>query len=730
MKKVEKVYSDLKKKILKYNKNADIELINRAFELASKAHEGQFRKSGDPYIIHPLIVASILADIEMDVDSIVTAILHDVVEDTEYSQDDITKNFGTSISELVAGLTKINSIPFNTKEEHQAENLRKMLLAMAKDIRVIIIKLADRLHNMRTLDCLPPEKQREKSFETMEMFTPIAHRLGMYTIKLELEDLSLKYLDSVAYEEISKKLSAGKKHREGYLQSLKKIISAKLTELNIQHEIQTREKNLFSTYMKMYSQNIPIDRIYDILGIRVIVNSISDCYFVLGLVHELFKPLPGRFKDYIAMPKNNMYQSLHTTMIGIGGIPFEVQIRTWQMHKIAEVGIAAHWKYKESSSQLTDLDKKLEWVRNLIELHKDSNDDGEFIRSLKIDLFEDEVFIFTPKGDLINLPCGSTAVDFAYNIHSEIGNKTVGAKVHGKIVPLDYILKNGDIVEIMTSKVTQGPKRDWLKFVKTNQAKKRIHEWFKKLNRDDYLTDGKLILDRELKRLGLSLSELGNKEWLDAILKRYNLSSLNDLYASVGYGSLSPVKIAMRLKYLNQKSMINNVADATVNNIKNIMSPQLHSSNGILVNGQPNCLVRFSRCCNPVPDDDIIGYVTKGRGVSIHRKDCINAVNLPIENGDDDGRFVDVCWVSKPAKSSYLTNLRIIANKSNSLVINVTKTITDLKVPLIAIDARITKDDLYIININIEIKSKKELEKLIKKLKNIAGVTSVTRYIQ
>lgn len=729
MKKVEKVFSDLKKKVLKYNKNADIELIDRSFALASKAHEGQFRKSGEPYIIHPVMVATILADIEMDVESIVTALLHDVVEDTPYSQEDITKNFGPSISGLVEGLTKINMIPFNTKEEHQAENLRKMLLAMAKDIRVIIIKLADRLHNMRTLDCLPPEKQREKSFETMEMFTPIAHRLGMYTIKLELEDLSIKYLDTVAFNEISEKLSAGKKHRENYLQTMKKIISAKLTELNIKHEIQSREKSLFSIYIKMYSQNIPIDRIYDILGIRVIVNSISDCYFVLGLVHELFKPLPGRFKDYIAMPKNNMYQSLHTTMIGIGGVPFEVQIRTWQMHKIAEVGIAAHWKYKESSSELTDLDKKLEWVRNLIELHKDSNDDGEFIRSLKIDLFEDEVFVFTPKGDLINLPYGSTPVDFAYNIHSEIGNKTIGAKIHGKIVPLDYILKNGDIVEILTSKITQGPKRDWLKFVKTNQAKKRIHEWFKKLNRDDYLLEGKIAVERELKRLGLSLSDLQNKEWQDVILKRYNLSTLNDLFAVVGYGSLSPVKVAMRLKYLNQRSMINNVADATVSNIKKIMKPQIFSSNGILVNGEPNCLVRFSRCCNPVPDDEIIGYVTKGRGVSIHRKDCINAINLPIEDDEKERRFVDVCWVSK-SKSLYLTNLRIIANKSNSLVINVTKSITDLKIPLIAIDARITKEELYIVNINVEIGSKKELEKLVKKLKQIPGVTSVTRYIQ
>lgn len=717
-------FETLKENIAKYNPNSNLDFIKKAEEFASKAHEGQNRKSGEPFVMHPFNVAIILSELEMDDEAIVAGLLHDTVEDTSCTINDIKENFGENVALLVEGVTKLGKIPYSTKQEQQVENLRKMFLAMAKDIRVIIIKLADRLHNMRTLKSMSEEKQLAKAHETMEVFAPLANRLGMQKVKWELEDLSLRYLDPIAYKEISDHINLKRGERIEYLENVKSTLQSKLDEMGIQAGMSGRAKHFYSIYKKMYTNNISIDEIYDLLAVRVIVNSINECYTVLGMVHEIYKPIPGRFKDYIAMPKKNMYQSLHTSLIGPGGRPFEVQIRTWEMHKIAEVGIAAHWKYKEGVSGATDLDNKLEWVRQLLEIHRDMNDAEDFINNLKIDLFEDEVFVFSPKGAVINLPNGAGPIDFAYAIHSAIGNKTVGAKVNGKIVTLEHKLINGDIVEIITSSNSRGPSRDWLKIVKTSQAKKKINDWFKKENREENILKGREMLERELKKAGIASSVLNDKHVMEPVCKKFTLSTIEDLLSTVGFGGVPLSKAFSRVKDQYRKIyMVQNDVNA-LEDLVNISSEKItKSSNGIIVKGINNCLIKISHCCNPVPGDDIVGYITKGRGVSVHRADCINITNL---NDIDAQRFIEVWW-SDEQNSSYTSDLQIIANDRGGLMVDVMNSISSAKSSLKAVNSRVTKDNLAIINITVVVDSQEQIQKLMKSLRTIESVTSVTR---
>lgn len=717
-------FEALKENILKYNPHSNLEFISKAAEFAVKAHEGQNRKSGEPFVVHPYNVALILSELEMDDEAIAAGLLHDTVEDTSCTINEIKELFGENVAALVEGVTKLGKIPYSTKQEQQVENLRKMFLAMAKDIRVIIIKLADRLHNMRTLKSMSEEKQLAKAHETMEVFAPLANRLGMQKVKWELEDLSLRYLDPIAYKEISDHISLKRGERIEYLENVKTTLQSKLDEMGIEAGMSGRAKHFYSIYKKMYTNNISIDEIYDLLAVRVIVNNINECYAVLGMVHEIYKPIPGRFKDYIAMPKKNMYQSLHTSLIGPGGRPFEVQIRTWEMHKIAEVGIAAHWKYKEGVSGATDLDNKLEWVRQLLEINRDMNDAEDFIHNLKIDLFEDEVFVFSPKGAVINLPNGAGPIDFAYAIHSAIGNKTVGAKVNGKIVTLEHKLTNGDIVEIITSSNSRGPSRDWLKIVKTSQAKKKINDWFKKENRDDNIIKGREMLERELKKIGIPISVLNDKKFMEPVCKKFTLSTIEDLLSTVGFGGIPLTKAFSRIKDQYTKIHLEQNDTCVLEELVNISSEKLSkSSNGIIVRGISNCLVKISHCCNPVPGDDIVGYITKGRGVSVHRTDCINMTNL---NEIDAQRFIEVRW-SEDQTSSYTSDLQIIANDRNGLMVDVMNTVSAAKSAIKAVNSRVTKDNLAIINVTVVVSSQEQIQKLMKTLKNVESVTSVTR---
>ena len=717
-------FEKLKENIAKYNPDSNLELIKMAGDFATKAHDGQNRKSGEPFVVHPYNVALILSELEMDDEAIIAGLLHDTVEDTSCTIQEIKDKFGENVALLVEGVTKLGKIPYSTKQEQQVENLRKMFLAMARDIRVIIIKLADRLHNMRTLKSMSEVKQRAKAHETMEVFAPLANRLGMQKVKWELEDLSLRYLDPIAYKEISDHISLKRGERIEYLENVKSTLQEKLDEMGIEAGMSGRAKHFYSIYKKMYTNNISIDEIYDLLAVRVIVNNINECYAVLGMVHEIYKPIPGRFKDYIAMPKKNMYQSLHTSLIGPGGRPFEVQIRTWEMHKIAEVGIAAHWKYKEGVSGATDLDNKLEWVRQLLEIHRDMNDAEDFINNLKIDLFEDEVFVFSPKGAVINLPNGAGPIDFAYAIHSAIGNKTVGAKVNGKIVTLEHKLTNGDIVEIITSSNSRGPSRDWLKIVKTSQAKKKINDWFKKENRDENILKGREMLEKEIKKAGIPVSVLNDKKFMEPICKKFTLSTIDDLLSTVGFGGVPVTKAFSRIKDNYRK--LNPIEDdeSVLNDLVNISSEKItKSNNGIIVKGINNCLVKISHCCNPVPGDEIIGYITKGRGVSVHRADCVNMTNL---SDVDAQRFIEVWW-SNSQNSEYTSDLQIIANDRNGLMVDVMNVVSAAKSAIRAVNSRVTKDNLAIINITAVVSSQEQIQKLIKLLRGIESVTSVSR---
>lgn len=720
--------------IKKYNPNADTSEIVHAYEFAKIAHEGQFRKSGEKYVCHPLEVAKILTELEMDVPSIVAALLHDVVEDTKYTYEDIKNEFGEDVALLVDGVTKIGKIHYTSQEEQQIENLRKMFLAMAKDIRVILIKLADRLHNIRTLKSMPPEKQRRIARETLEVYAPLAHRLGIATVKGELEDLSLKYLDPIAYHEIAQSINEKKREREQYIKSIIEVLTQKLETIHVKGQISGRAKHFYSIYRKMYTQHKTLDEIYDLFAVRVIVDTVSDCYAVLGMVHELYKPMPMRFKDYIAMPKPNMYQSLHTTVIGPYGRPLEIQIRTWEMHTVAEKGIAAHWKYKEGITTNSESDTKLAWVRQLLEMQKETMDEDDFMRTLKIDLFADEVFVFTPKGDVINLPAGATPVDFAFSIHSAVGYKMMGAKVNSKIVPIDHALQNGDIVEVLTSASIHGPSRDWLKFVKTSQARNKINQWFKKERREENIVRGKELIEKELRRHSLSFTQLFRDEWIAPILKRYTLNSLDDLYASVGYGGLTAQKVVIRLRdeYMKVAKFEKSESEKAISaepELDESPSGSRSSSNGIIVHGIDNCLVRLSKCCTPVPGDDIIGFITRGRGVSVHRRDCPNISPQALQE-EDLNRFIGVSWETNKPVGEFLSEIQIEADDRTGILADITMAISDAKVPMRSFNARTVKGNVAVITVTLEIKSTNQLEMIAKKLRNIKDVYDVTRCTQ
>ena len=719
-------FDALKERVLKTNPNFDIEKLNKAYTLAEKAHAGQNRASGEPYITHPLEVAYILADIELDCDTIVGALLHDVVEDTDYTLEDIKREFGENVAIIVDGVTKLGKIQYTTAEEQQVENIRKMLLAMAKDVRVILIKLADRLHNMRTIKAKSEAKQREKARETLEVYAALAHRLGMSRIKWELEDLSLRYIDPVAYKEITESINLKKQEREQFINDIMDTLRTKTADMDIKVQVTGRAKHFYSIYRKMFTQNKSIDELYDLFAVRVIVDSISECYAVLGMVHELYHPIPGRFKDYIAMPKPNMYQSLHTTVIGPNGTPFEIQIRTWEMHRVAEYGIAAHWKYKEGVDKKSEADTKLEWIRQLLEIQNSVVDTDDFMRTLKIDLFADEVFVFTPRGDIVNLPAGSTPIDFAFSIHSAVGCKMQGVKINGKIGTLDYILQNGDIVEVMTSSAVKGPSRDWLKLCKTSQARSKINQWLKKERREENIQHGKDLIDRELKRINLTHSQLFRNEWVEMLCKKYTFASLDDIYAAVGYGGLTVNKVISRLREEYRKTLKAENPDIDLASLESPQKRKKTSSNGVVVEGIEDCLVRFSRCCNPVPGDDIVGYITRGRGVSVHREDCPNVISSR-KNGDSE-RLINVYWENDiEQKGSYLTRIKVLANDRKGLLAEMASTISELKILITGINSNLSKDNVVVINFTIEINSKEQLDLVAKKLGNIKGVFEVRR---
>lgn len=704
----------------------DTELITKAYEFAVNAHSKQLRRSGDPYINHPLEVAIILAGMYMDSQTIAAGILHDVIEDTDITHEKLSSVFGEEIAQMVEGVTKLGKIHFTTKVEAQVENFRKMFLAMAKDLRVMLIKLADRLHNMRTLEFMPDDKRREKALETIEVFAPIAHRLGIFKIKVELEDLSLKFLDPIAYEEIVQAVSAKMKENENYINNIIDTVSTQLDTVGIKCNISGRIKHYYSIFKKMFFQNKNIDEVYDIYAVRVLVDSLSDCYSVLGLVHELFKPIPGRIKDYIAMPKPNMYQSLHTTIIGNSGTPCEIQIRTFEMHAVAENGIAAHWKYKEGVNDSNSHDNKLTWIRKLLDIEREVTDEEEFMQALKVDLFADEVFVFTPNGDVKSLPAGSCPIDFAYSIHTALGSKLIGSKVNGKLVPLEYVLQNGDIVEILTSSNPHGPSRDWLKIVKTSGARNKINQWFKKERREENILHGKEMLERELRRTGYSVTNLMAPEAVALILKKHNFNNLDDLYSAIGYGGITSVKVAYRLRDEYKKKVDESQA------VLNITQPRNRtqtSSNGIIVKDIENCLVRISRCCNPVPGDDIVGYITRGRGVSVHRSDCVNVVKNFVGEGQSD-RMIEVEWEQQDRASAFLAQVLIIASNRSALLADITNYVNEMHISVSNLSARITKNNTAQINMTFEISGIDQLDKIIQRLRTINGVETVYRNTQ
>ena len=716
-------------KVQQLNPTLNIDKIVKAYSFAEEAHKGQMRKSGEKYFIHPIHVSIILAELELDTDTIIAGLLHDVVEDTKYTYEDIEKEFGTDVANMVDGVTKLGQINYESKEEQQAENLRKMFLAMAKDIRVILIKLADRLHNMRTLKYMPDKKKKEKALETLEIYAPIAHRLGISKIKWELEDLAFLYLEPEKYYDLVAKVNKKRDERLGIINKVISDLYENIKELNINCEIYGRPKNFYSIYKKMTKQNKNFDEIYDLTAIRIVVDTIKDCYGVLGVVHSLWKPIPGRFKDYIAMPKPNMYQSIHTTVIGNTGEPFEIQIRTWGMHRIAEYGIAAHWKYKEGTTEESSIEEKLTWLRQMMEWQKDLNDPKEFMDSLKLDLFSNEVFVFTPQGKVIDLPVGSTPVDFAYKIHSQVGNKCVGAKVNGRIVPLNFKLSNGQIIEILTSNNSNGPSRDWLKFVKSNQAKNKIKHWFKKERREENIEKGSELLVKEIKKSGYNVKDLLRDEWLEPILSKLSCSNMDDLYAAIGYGGimLSQVLPKLKEKYKLEQKELNNEKETDEDIKEKINEKQSKKdrkqAKGVIVKGIDNLLIRYAKCCNPVPGDEIIGYITRGRGVTIHRADCPNFE----KTNDSDSRFIEVEWDKGEQDSSYSAQIQVIAPDRKGLLGELTVLISEMDLFVTGINAKITKNEIAVINLTLEINNSEQLNKLINKLKGMPKIIEVKR---
>lgn len=736
----EKLYDELIASVKKYHPSTDISLIEKAYRVAREAHEGQVRKSGEPYIIHPLCVSIILAELELDKETIVAGLLHDVVEDTVMTDEEISQQFGSEVALLVDGVTKLEQLSYDAdKVEVQAENLRKMFLAMAKDIRVILIKLADRLHNMRTLKHMVPEKQREKARETMDIYAPIAHRLGISRIKIELDDLSLKYLEPEAYYDLVRQIDQRKSAREDYVQSLVNEVKAHIENADIPAQIDGRAKHFFSIYKKMVNQDKTLDQIYDLFAIRIIVDSVKDCYAALGVIHEMYKPIPGRFKDYIAMPKPNMYQSLHTTLIGPTGQPFEIQIRTYDMHRTAEYGIAAHWKYKEASnnektaeSLTVTEEEKLSWLRQILEWQRDMSDNREFMSLLKgdLDLFSDTVFCFTPTGDVKNLPNGSTPIDFAYAIHSAVGNKMIGAKVNGKLVPIDYVIQNGDRIEIVTSQNSKGPSRDWLNIVKSTQAKNKINQWFRSEYKEENISRGKELLIASAKAKGINFSDINKPEYQSKILRKYGFWDWNSCLATVGHGGLKEGQIVNRMYEEYRKDHLANITDEEV--IRSIRESkdkgtQKRSKSGIIVKGLYDVAVHFSKCCSPVPGDEIVGFVTRGRGVSVHRTDCINIINL---SEMEKERLLDAEWQHDEESAQnglYMVEIRIYGKDRTGLLVDLTKVFTEREININRINSSTSKQGIATIEVSFNTKGRAELSSLIEKLRRVESVIDIER---
>ena len=732
----EVLYKELINSVLKYHPSTDISMIEKAYKVASEAHEGQKRKSGEPYIIHPLCVAIILADLELDKETIVAGLLHDAVEDTWMTYEEVEKEFGSEVALLVDGVTKLGQLSYSAdKVEVQAENLRKMFLAMAKDIRVILIKLADRLHNMRTLQYMRPEKQQEKARETMDIYAPIAMRLGISKIKVELDDLSLKYLKPDVYYDLVHKVALRKSEREQFVGAIVKEVKKHMDDANIKAQVDGRVKHFFSIYKKMVNQDKTIDQIYDLFAVRILVDTVKDCYAALGVIHEMYKPIPGRFKDYIAMPKPNMYQSLHTTLIGPNGQPFEIQIRTYEMHRTAEYGIAAHWKYKESSDGKAPVGKseeeKLNWLRQILEWQRDMSDNKEFMSLLKndLDLFADSVYCFTPQGDVKTLPSGSTPVDFAYSVHSAVGNKMVGARVNGKLVPIEYEIKNGDRIEIITSQNSQGPSRDWLKLVKSTQAKNKINQWFKKELKEDNILKGKEMLAQYARAKGFKIANYTKTQYLEAVLRKYGFRDWDSVLAAIGHGGLKEGQVFNKLVEAYDKENKKDLTDEQVLEAASETQEKLHiakSKSGIVVKGIHDVAVRFSKCCNPIPGDEIVGFVTRGRGITIHRTDCVNVLNI---SETDRTRLIEAEWQQPDTKEKekYMAEIQVYANNRTGLLVDLSKIFTERKIDLRSINSRTSKQEKATISMSFEIGSKEELRSLIEKIRQVESVIDVER---
>ena len=731
---LEQGYTQLEHKIRAAGTKVDFARIRAAFELAARSHAGQQRKDGTPYVTHCIAAAEITVDMGLDEDSIVCALLHDTIEDTGVTHEQIARQFGPVVADIVEGVTKLTRVNYTSREDEQMENMRKMLLAMSRDIRVILIKLADRLHNMRTMDYQTPEKQRLKSLETMEIYAPIAHRLGIQAVKWELEDLSLKYLDPVAFQSITTSIEERRGNLDDFMSRMENKIRARLREWGISCTIYHRIKHTYSIYRKMYTQKLELSEIWDICALRVIVDTLQDCYSVLGLVHEMFNTVPGKFKDYISMPKPNGYQSLHTTVIGSEAIPFEVQIRTWEMHRTAEYGVAAHWKYKSSKAGIRDGDeKKFAWVRRLLETQQETEAD-DFISGLKVDMFADEVFVFSPKGDVTCLPAGATPVDFAYSVHSAVGNRMVGAKINGRIVPYSQELQNGDMVEILTSKSAPGPSRDWLKLAKSGSARTKIKQWLKKERREENIVQGREMLEAEFRRAGITMAEINEYELLPPLLKRQSYVSVDDLYAAIGYGGMTAAKVANRLRDellraqrsagATGRTALDKMKDAAERrNQKDPARPR--PINGVLIAGLDNCLLKFARCCTPVAGDEIVGFITRGYGVSIHRTDCKNHIVSRV-NPDGEGRWVDATW-DMSAAESYITTLHISSYDRNALVMDISTVLNGMNAKVRSFNARDVGAGMASTTLNVEVRNLDELKAIMARLATIQGVKQVSR---
>ena len=726
---LEMQYQHLEDTIRAYNPGANFDQIRAAFDFAETAHSGQLRKDGSPFVTHPLAVAQILAEeLHLDSESIMAALLHDTIEDTSATHADIARLFSPTIADLVEGVTKLTRVQYTSKEQEQMENLRKMLMAMAKDIRVILIKISDRLHNMRTMEYQTPEKQKQKSYETMEIYAPIAHRLGMQKMKWELEDLSLKFLDPVGYREITQALEEKTVEYDGFMAATQKQISGRLQAAGIDGIVYGRLKPPYSIYRKMYTQNKSITDVFDLIAFRVIVDTVADCYNVLGIIHDLYHPILGRFKDYIGTPKPNMYQSLHTTVVGQNGVPFEVQIRTREMHEVAEYGIAAHWKYKQGGQGAGD-EKNYEWVRRLLE-NQEGADAEDFIHSLKVDMFADEVFVFTPMGDVINLPAGATPIDFAYTIHSAVGNHMVAAKVNGRIVQFDYTLQNGDVVEVETSKSAHGPSRDWIKIAQSSNARSKIRQWFKKERREENIVNGRASFEAEIKRCGITVKELTNDENLPQVLRKLSYNSLDDMYASIGYGGVTALKLVGRLREeisrIQQQHQTAPAQPEPAEPAKPATQPRrVHGEQGIIVEGLDNCLVKFAKCCTPVPGDPVVGYITRGYGVSVHRADCPNAAPER-RRPEEVGRWIRVSWAEK-TNPSYDTTLEVMAKDRPELMVDISTVISATKTQFRGLNAQLTAEGAVRVTMDVSVSGAEQLQAVIRRLTQLSGVMTVSR---